>query len=516
MTGPTPLGITLGFALQFIQQIQEHQAAYLVTYNESEKHRLREMIAELRENIQEFQANEDEFMWEAEFPEVFLEGGFDIVIGNPPYVRQELIRPIKPILERLFPDVYIGTADLYVYFYKRGTELLRLNGILTYISSNKFLRAGYGKKLRKFFVDNVQMHRLLDFGSVQVFRASVDTCIVLVENVSPGNELFFAAIFLDEADIPRLSTAFRERAFPMYARDLSSEGWVLASAEVLALLEKLQNIGTPLGEYVDGFYRGIITGCNDAFIIDEAKREELIAQDPMSAEIIKPLLRGRNLHKWKTNSANEYLIVIASSTNREWPWSRTRNVSEAEQIFAETYPAIYNHLNSYQDRLVARDDQGMFYWELRSCLYYSEFEKPKIIYRRIAQSLDAIYDTIGTFGLDTTYFIPTDDLSLLAILNSKLFDWYARHRFSGLNNPWAGGGLCFFSLYMERVPIADRTDVQRAALSELVEQILADPESDCVREIEQQIDTVVYHLYRLTDQEIALIQQTYRDAGIAI
>ncbi len=148
--------------------------------------------------------------------------------------------------------------------------------------------------------------------------------------------------------------------------------------------------------------------------------------------------------------------------------------------------------------------------------YYTEFEKPKIIYRRIAQSLDAIYDTVGSYGLDTTFFIPTKDLSLLAILNSRLFDWYARHKVLPLNDPWAGGGLQFFAQYMEKVPIAERTTEQKIALSELVERILEDPNGDQVREIEQEIDTLVYELYGLTDDEIELIQQTYRDAGMDV
>ncbi len=514
LTGPAPEQI--GLADHLIQQIQERQAEYLVTHSNPEKQRLREEIAERKENLQGWQANADVFVWQVEFAEVFQEGGFDIVIGNPPYVRQELIRPIKPILERLFPEVYTGTADLYVYFYKRGCELSRTSGVLTYISSNKFLRAAYGKKLRRFFTDKVCLHRLLDFGSVQVFKASVDTCIVLVENFVSSGEPFFVANFREEADVLRLSDAFQERAFSMHASDLSPNGWALTSPKVLRLLEKLENIGTPLGEYVDGFYRGVVTGCNDAFIIDADTREYLIDEDAGSNELIKPLLRGRNLRKWKAESANEYLIAIASSTNREWPWSNTRSTVEAEQIFSEIYPAICSHLRNYRDRLIARDDQGTFHWELRACSYYNEFEKPKIVYRRIARFLDASYDIKGTFGLDTIFSIPTAELALLAVLNSKLFDWYARYKVLPLNDPWAGGGLQFFAQYMEKVPIADMTSTQKAELSSLVKQVLADPQSDDVRDIEREIDESVYQLYGLTDVEIELIKQTYRDAGMEV
>ena len=515
LTGPAPEDMSLANPL--IQEIQEWQGVYLVTHVEVEKQQLREVIAELKENLQGWQANKDEFVWQVEFPQVFQDGGFDIVIGNPPYVRQELIRSIKPALKKLFPDVYTGTADLYVYFYRRGAELLRASGILTYISSNKFLRAAYSEKLRIFFTDDQCIHRLLDFGSLQVFKASVDTCILLSENSISDEGAFLAATFRDEADIPRLSDAFQECAFSMHAHDLSPDGWVLTSSDALRLLDRLRNIGTPLEEYVNGrLYRGVITGCNDAFIIDASTREYLIDEDAGSDELIKPLLRGRNLRRWKAEATKEYLIVIASSANREWSWSDARSSSEAEQIFAEIYPAIHSHLSLYRDRLIARDDQGVFWWELRSCSYYAEFEKSKIIYPDISPSMRACYDNTKAYCLQTTYILPTEDLSLLAILNSQLVDWYARHKFQSLNDPWAGGGLRFIAQYMKHVPIADRTAAQKAELSHLVEQILADPESDGVREIERKIDELVYQLYGLTDTEIELIKQTYRDAGMEV
>ena len=505
LTGPAPENMSLANPL--IQEIQEYQAEYLVTHVDAEKQELREVIAELKANLQGWQANADQFVWQIEFPEVFQEGGFDMVIGNPPYVRHELIRPIKPTLKKLFPEVYTSTADLYVYFYKRGTELLRVSGVLTYISSNKFFRVGYGERLREFFSNRMCLHILLDFGSVSVFGASVDTCIVLIENSDPNGEAFSTATFRDEADILRLSEVFQERAFSMHARDLSPDGWTLTSSEVIRLLERLENIGTPLGEYVDGFYRGVVTGCNDAFIISESIRQQLIAEDARSDELIKPLLRGRHLRKWKAK-AGDYLIFTRRG------------------IDIEHYPAIKRYLNQYRLDLEPKKSRGQkrgrkignYKWyEIQdNTAYYTKFEKSKIIYRRIAKSLDASYDTTGTFGLDTTFFIPANDLPLLAILNSQLFDWYARHKVLPLDDPWAGGGLQFFAQYMEKVPIADMTSEQKMALSRLVKQILADSQSDDVREIEREIDELVYQLYGLTDAEIELIKQTYRDAGMEI
>ena len=507
LTGPAPESMSLANSL--IQEIQEYQAEYLVTHVDTERQQLREVITELRENLQEWQASADEFVWQVEFAEVFQEGGFDIVIGNPPYVRQELIIPIKPILRKLFPQVFTGKTDLYVYFYKRGTELLRVGGILTYISSNTFLRAGYGKKLREFFTDEVCLHRLLNFGSIPVFKANVDTCIVLVENAMPSGDAFFAATFCDKTDIPRISDAFQKLAISIHTSDLSPDGWALTSSEVLRLLEKLQQTGETLGECVTGsFYRGVVTGYDDAFIISESVRQQLIDEDSRSSELIKPVLRGRNLKKWKTESTGYYLIFTRHG------------------IDIERYPAIKRYLSQYRMDLQPKKSRaqnrgramGSYKWyEIQAnTAYYQDFDKPKIFYTETAKSLYGCYDATKTFGLKTTYFISTDDLSLLAILNSRLFDWYARHKFQSLNDPWAGGRLIFKKVSMVDVPIAARTAAQKAELSGLVERILADPQSDRVRETEQEIDKLVYQLYGLTNAEIELIKRTYCEAGMEV
>ena len=507
LTGPAPEQISL--ASHLIDQIQEHQAEFLVTHTDPEKQRLREEIAELRGHLQEWQASDDEFVWQVEFPEVFQEGGFDIVIGNPPYVRQELIRAIKPILERLFPKVYIGTADLYVYFYNRGCELLRTGGVLAYISSNTFFQTGFGKKLRTFFTDKMCLHRLLDFGSIPVFRAHVDTCIVLVEKAAPSGETLLVATFRDRTDVSRLSDAFQKRSFSIHVCDLSPSGWALTSSEALQLLEKLQQTGIPLERYVNGdFYMGVKTGFNEAFIIDASVRHQLITEDVRSDELIKPVLRGRDLKRWKTESTGAYLIVARHGVD------------------IEQYPAIKQHLNQYRRELEPKKNRSQTYgrkmghykwYEIQDVTaYYSEFAKPKIIYSQTSKSLYACYDTVNTFGLNSTYFISSNDLSLLAILNSRLFDWYARHKFQSLNDPWDGGRLQFKKVDMKHVPIANRTAAQKAALSRFVERILADPQSNGVRDIERKIDELVYQLYGLTDAEIELIKQTYRDAGMEI
>ncbi len=444
--------------------------------------------------------------------------GFDIAIGNPPYIRHEKIRHLKPALQRQFGKFFASTADISVYFYKRAAELLRNGGLLTYICTNKFMRSGYGKNLRQFLTTDMSLQILLDFGSVSVFDAGVNTCIVLAEKCLPSaNHTLSAATLREEFDNFNVSMAFQTQTCLMDVSQLSSEGWILASPTILSLIERLHIIGTPLNESIQNqFYFGIKTGYDRAFIIDASTRAHLITMSPSSDELIKPLLRGRTLKKWGVESTDAYLIVIESTTNRTWPWSNIENESNAERIFAETYPAIHQHLTKYREHLMERDDQGKFYWELRSCAYYTVFDSPKIIYPGTAKFFYGCYDTKETFGLASTWIMPTADFSLLAILNSRLFDWYARHKFQSLDDPWMGGRLNFKKVDMKHVPIADRTSAQTAELSRLVERILEDPENEDVRALEKEIDALVYRLYGLTKNETALIEQTYRDAGMDV
>ncbi len=449
-----------------------------------------------------------------------VKDGFDIVIGNPPYVdyRHEMVVNLAPALQSYFGDFFFRPADISVYFYKRAAELLKPDGILTYICTNKFFRAAYGENLRQFLATEMSLKNLLDFGSISVFEAAVDTCIVLAENRCPSpDQLFSAATLRENAKKFDIREAFQEQVFPMQISQLSPDAWILAAPETFALLEKLQDTGTLLEEYVNGdIYRGLVTGYDPAFVIDSSTRKQLIADSPQSSAFIKPLLRGRYTRKWDAKESNEYLIAIASSTNADWPWSNAENDTEAERIFAECYPAVYQHLKRYREELIRRTARGKFYWELRSCSYRAEFEKPKIVWPETAQSLYASYDTAQTISVATAYFIPTTDLSLLAILNSTLFDWYARYKFQSFNDAWAGGSLRFIALYMKRFPIAEMTSEQRAQLTRWVARILADPAGDAVPALEHAIDELVYEVYGLTDTEIALIKKTYCDAGIPL
>lgn len=481
--------------------------------------KFKEGVAEAKQVAQwnAYDPNNTADFFEAEY--MFgVKDGFDIAIGNPPYIRHSSIKPLKPALQIQFEDFFTSEADISVYFYKRGADFLCDNGILAYICTNKFMRSGYGDNIREFLTTDMSLQTLLDLGDTPVFKASVDTCITLIEKCLPTTNHSLRALTLRKASEDLIVyDAFQNQSFPIKLEDLSSDVWAIAPPDSQALLKKLKRTGSPLDTCVDDrLYRGIVTGCNEAFLINANIRNKLIDADAGSGELIKPLFSGEDISKWKTDSTDEYIIAIASSAKGEWPWKDANDESEAEKIFARYYPAIFEHLNGYREKLKNRKDQGKFYWELRSCTYYAEFEKPKIVWADINKSVRAAYDTTGTLSLQTVYIVPTDDLSLLSILNSRLFEWYAKYRFQSLKDPWAGGSSRFIAQYMRHVPIADRTPEQKAELSLLVNRILKDPKGQNVPTPEKEMDALVYRLYGLSEAEIALIEQTYQEAGMPV
>lgn len=270
------------------------------------------------------------------------------------------------------------------------------------------------------------------------------------------------------------------------------------------LLAKLQNIGTPIGRHKDiTIYIGLDTTHKDAFVIDEYTRQRLIAKDPNSAELIEAFPKSDRTHrKWRWELSN--IIYIKSSNNKRWPWSG-KNEWEAERIFKEIYPAISEHMKNYKDILKMSAKPAAYYWEIPSRNMLQKLESPKIIYPATGQFIHAAYDPSHRFLLSSSFFIPTTDLSLLAILNSKLFDWYARRKYKAPNATVKR--LSFTKKNMVSTPIAACTLTQKSEISRLVQQILNAPDSSMVPELEEEINILVYDLYELTPAEIVLIEK---------
>ena len=433
-----------------------------------------------------------------------VKSGFDVVIGNPPYVRQEKIKELKATLKTQY-DCYTGTADLYVYFYERGFQLLRDNGILTYISSNKYFRAAYGKKLRDFLARESSVSQLIDFGDAPVFTSIAYPSIITARKTHGEGDLLRTLNWEPGAPIDEFGTVFRTQGFTMPQNALTADGWRLTSPTVLNLLKKLRNAGKPLGEYVKGrFYRGVLTGLNEAFVVTRETRDKLISEHPSSAEVLEPFLRGRDVKRWGVNFAEQYLIKIESSENRAHPWSEQPSV-ETEAIFANTYPAIHAHLQTFRDRLIKRYDQGKYFWELRACAYWEEFQEPTIVWGNLAQYPKFAFAEAGFYLSAPATMMVSDSKYLLGIMNSRI----TRYWVSQSAAERQGGFLEFKPMYISPIAIPDQPENE--GISALVSQILTvkrdDPNAD-VSELENEIDRVVYSLYNLTPDEIAIVEET--------
>jgi adenine-specific DNA-methyltransferase len=275
--------------------------------------------------------------------------GFDIVIGNPPYVRQEAIKDDKPRFKPHYAT-YNGTADLYVYFYERSFQLLKPGGCLSFITSNKWFRAKYGADLRQYMATHTALLQVIDFGDEAVFDALAYPTIVLATKLAKpvaadqaANDVW--ALNWDSSNpahqVIDFPDVFAAERFAVPQNELKPGGWQLEPPTKRRLLERLRKAGQPLGDYCKGrFYRGVLTGLNEAFVISREQRDALVAQDPQSAEIIKPYLRGRDVKRWNVEFEEQYLIKIESSENVEHSWSHLP-AEKAEKKFAKTYPAIY-------------------------------------------------------------------------------------------------------------------------------------------------------------------------------
>jgi Eco57I restriction-modification methylase/TaqI-like C-terminal specificity domain len=409
--------------------------------------------------------------WQARFPEVFAAGGFDVVIGNPPYVRQEWISPYKGYYQQHYRS-YDGTADLYVYFYERGINLLKPGGRLGFIVTNKWMKAGYGEPLSRFFGTSAWVESVVDFGHAkQIFEdADVFPSILVARKPTTDPAPATArvcAIPREQLRVDDLSRQIAAEGFEVPRDGLGADAWRLEPPGALALLDKIRRVGAPLKEFAGVVpLMGIKTGFNDAFLLDAATKDRLVAADPKSAELFRPYLRGQDINRWQAEWAALWMLAMKSSGNHPWPWATAGE--QAEAVFAATYPAIHAHLNQNREALIKRQDQGENWWELRACAYWERFDGPKILYQDITWAASFCLDRKGTLSNNTVYFLSTGDPWVLAALNSPMAWWYAwRNAQHGKDE-----ALRFFTAFMEGFPIPRPTDEQRKKADELVQRLI--------------------------------------------
>ena len=452
--------------------------------------------------------------------------GFDVVIGNPPYIQlQKAYNKEGLHYADLYKDegyeTFDGKGDVYALFYERGIEVLKPNGILCFITSNKWMRAGYGEKLRKFFT-KYNPKLLIDLGP-DVFESSrVDTCIVLIQKAKNENTLKGVEVKEKDKSEIDLRKLVKERAVEL--KDLGSGPWFIGGEAERKLKEKIEKIGKPLKEWDVKIYYGIKTGLNEAFIITTEKREEILRNCRTEEErrrteaIIKPVLRGRDIKRYYYEWAGLWLIFI--------PWhfplhedSTIQGASkEAEREFQRQYPAIYEHLLQFKEALSKRNkkETGIRYewYALQRCAatYYPEFEKEKVVWQEIVREPQFHYDT-EKFYIEATGFIMTGKhlKYLCGLLNSYpvafIFKkWYA------------GGGLGeegyrYKKAFMEKLPLPPITPSNQSLVSQienLVDEIIKAKKQDKnadTTQWEREIDELVYKLYDLTEDEIKIIEE---------
>ncbi|WP_459085200.1 type IIG restriction enzyme/methyltransferase [Helicobacter pylori] len=458
------------------------------------------------------------FEWRFEFPEVLDDEGdflgFDCIIDNPPYIRQEQIREIKPLLQKQYQDFYNSIADIYTYFFALSYHLLKEKGFNAFITSNKYVRAKYGAKLRELLLKKTTIVSYMELNALKVFEsATVDTSIMSFIKQEPPKESCFKYYEPTPDDKNDLKSA---RSLPMKQNALSTESFIFADTALLDLRDKMESVGTPLKDWDIQINYGIKTGANEAFIITTEKREEILNACKTQEErkrtetLIKPILRGKDIKRYSYEWAGEWVI----NTHNGY----TSNLKfKIPPIDIEKYPATKAHLDSHYDTIATRSDQGDTPYHLRSCAYLEDFEKEKIVYGEIVQEprfyLDNGECELGYFYAEATSFILTGEHLhyLLGMLHSKLITF-------AFKNFYAGGGLGesgyrYKKAFIERLPIPKITPQNQklaCKITDCAEAILEAKEKDPkanTQKLEKEIDALVYQLYNLTDEEIKIIEE---------
>ncbi|EPB4327591.1 class I SAM-dependent DNA methyltransferase [Campylobacter jejuni] len=502
-------------------------SANLTLFDFDEKEATKEFANLKKEydNIFNLESNHP-FEWRFEFPEILDDDGnfkgFDLIIGNPPYIRQEELKELKPHLAKNY-KVYKGTSDIYTYFYELGFNVLKENGILSFITSNKYTRAGYGEALREFLLKNTCILKYIDLNGIKVFdSATVDTSILSFEKIKI-KENTFKYLSLNNELLKNYDfeiSAIKE-FLNISQNSLSKESFAFNDESTNALKTKIEKLGTPLKDWHGlNINYGIKTGLNEAFIITTEKKDEILAnckdedEKERTAKLIRKMLRGRDIKRYSYEWAGLWVIFI--------PWhfpnvEKPKTMLENEQDLKEQYPSLYKHLLSHKERLSKRnkEETGIRYeWY---CLqrwganYYQEFEKEKLGWQRITQEPSFILEKEYIL-LDSMAFMVANSKNelkyLLGFLNSNLIFYY----FKNIGHLYSDKGFLLSNQYVEKFPIPKINSKNQKLADELInlaDDILKAKEQDKnanIQELENKINSIVYKLYNLTEEEIKIIE----------
>ena len=463
---------------------------------------LQAKIAKIQAEVDEIKDNKifvGAFEWRIEFPEVLDEDGrfvgFDCVIGNPPYIQLQKMGTDADTLQKMNYETYERTGDIYCLFYEMGMKLLKPGALLSFITSNGWMKSAYGKSLRTMLTSLYQPSLLIDFAGYRVFdSATVDANILSVIKSNTHYETIACSIKKDNFEVEKLSDYVQTHA--VSSSFSSSDSWSILSEIERSIKEKIEVVGTPLKDWDIQINYGIKTGFNDAFIIDSVKRNEILSacqteeERQRTAEIIRPVLRGRDIRRYGYNWADLWLINTHNGIR-----------GEMERIHIEDYPAIKQHLDNYWNKIEPRADQGETAYNLRNCAYLDEFSRPKIIWKRVGSIIRFSYDEKGLFGLDSTCFATGNHIQYLCcVLNSSM----GHYLLNGA--PRTGTGDLLISVQAVepvRVPVIDDSD---EAFSLLIKRFINNPSI----ELDDEIDNVIFDLYGLSPDEREYIVNNYR------
>jgi hypothetical protein len=417
-----------------------------------------------------------------------IQDGFDVVIGNPPYVQIQKFsgQQCQKDWQQQNYYTFTKTGDIYALFIEKGISLLKTSGILAFITSNKWMRAGYGKLLREFLATKTQPVELIDFGGYQVFQsATVDSNILITKN-QPYTHMFNACTMKDDYNV-QISLRNYFDSNKQIMPKVSAEAWIITSLLEQQIKAKIEAKGTPLKEWDININYGIKTGFNEAFIIDSATKERLCAEDPKSAEIIKPILRGRDIKRYQAEWAGLWLI----------------NSHNNPTVDINKYPAIKRHLDKFYPQLEKRQDKGLTPYNLRNCAYLAEFEKEKIVWNRISKDKVFALCNKGMYISDSMHFIIGNNLRYIsAILNSSIFQFIISIIVGS-----AVGGNSGNAENVTNITLLKLSPPEQQPYIELVDKIMEAKQNGQDTNIyEQQIDRLVYQLYDLTPEEITFIE----------
>ncbi len=503
-----------------ITKLSTQQSLFEMSENQKTEwnKKISKLLAEskkLEAEIEEIKANkifENAFEWRFEFPEVLNDDGdfvgFDMIIGNPPYFSMSKIKEQSSYFESAGYTTYSKTTDIYCLFYELGIKILKENGHLTFITSNSWLRTQYGELLRSFLVNNTNPLQLINIEDAQIFEdATVESSIIEIEKAEWKSQLKAVSLKSD-FNLGQSLKEYFENNYTVITT-LPKTGWTFGSEAETKLKSKIENGSTLLKDLNYQILRGFTTGFNAAFFMNTEQKNILISKDKSNTEFIKPALRGRDISKYSYVWKDIWVLLIKQGMTNQ------SNISndDPEDFFKTSHPSLYNYLKEMGDSkkgkgkgLYKRDDQGDYWWELRPCVYYDEFEKPKIVWGELSDTQKFAYDEDGMYANNTIFFITGNDLKyLLSILNSKVAKWY----FNEISTSSGMGTNRWLKYKIELLPIKQASKESKEAIEKLVNETLHLKKLDVnpdTSELENQIDQLIYQLYGLTDEEIEIIE----------